>query len=220
MRQWLRVVAAIALLCCAAHAWVSPRPATFPSCRTTAPALRFARPKKDAATPAAAAAPALPDALLKAAEEVRAKISQEEKALHLMTLGQRLRRQMLPPNRAALERVPGCTSIVWVHASETESGVAVYGEADSQVAQGLLALLHVGLAKSPAAEVRGLSANAITQACQLEDVISSARITGFGNILKLIQQQLEKPKRESEVAPALLDIPALARPSKPVIPVS
>jgi len=97
------------------------------------------------------------------------------------------------PHRIAplLDKVPGCMADVRVCTTTAPPGVidTVYGNADSRVARGMLALLKKGLEGASVTDVLAMDSRRVAGALGLESLLPQGRLDGLCNIVGLIQQQ-------------------------------
>lgn len=98
------------------------------------------------------------------------------------------------------QKVPGCVSEVHVAVKvATEEGrhpgggvVSIRGTADARLSRGILALLAVGLEGETADTVLGLRGKALAAAVGLRAGLTDSRINGLGNVLGVIQNEIEE----------------------------
>jgi len=144
----------------------------------------------------------LPRRLRRLAAVLRAQPSTQARNLCLIRLGESL---PCPPLGALGEqtRVPGCTSVVHVHARRRDDGtLALAGAADSRLARGVAALLLRGLQGEPADALDDIDARLVAEAAGLHNVLVASRLNGMGNMLALaraqVQVQAQVPKASLE----------------------
>lgn len=101
----------------------------------------------------------------------------------------------LPPfpeeEKVSENKVPGCTSQVFVTARSEQDKVLYEGDSDSQLVKGLVALLIEGLNGLTAAEILRVTPDFI-KATGLEVSLTPSRANGFYNIFKKMQQKAQE----------------------------
>lgn len=86
---------------------------------------------------------------------------------------------------------------------QSEMMVRIEGMADSRVAQGMLALLCMGLSGRPAAEVRLVSASQLTQLFEFDKLLPPGRLNGFANMIDLIVTQVAQ-RQQQQLQPSVM----------------
>jgi len=112
--------------------------------------------------------------------------------LNLVSLGQNFIEEIPDEILPKLQRVPGCISDVrlWTQLNEINLPVKIYGYADSQVAQGILAIFGFGLHNMTVHNILQLKSSEIAQRLDLQSIFPIGRLNGIQNILQLIQSQI------------------------------
>jgi cysteine desulfuration protein SufE len=97
------------------------------------------------------------------------------------------RLQEMPPEYKVPEnKVQGCTSQVFVTATLSEGNIVFWGDSDSQLVKGLVAILVEGLSGVPPAEILGLMPDFI-QDTGLDVSLTPSRANGFYNIFQMMK---------------------------------
>lgn len=98
----------------------------------------------------------------------------------------------LPPMHPELEieanKVVGCVSQVYIHATLNSGIVEFQGTSDAQITKGLVAMLIEGLAGLSPEEILKLTPDFI-QRTGLKESLTPSRSNGFFNIFKTLQQK-------------------------------
>ena len=125
-------------------------------------------------------------AVLHAAKDAR------NRSLRLVRLGEAL------PHASITElgprtRVPGCVSVVHIHAHATADGLLkLAGAADSRLARGLVMLLVSGLRGEPARVARTLVVREVAEAAGLSELLTPGRLNGMEAMLRVLITQLDE----------------------------
>jgi len=83
-------------------------------------------------------------------------------------------------------KVPGCTSLVYVTAKLDEGKVLFQGDADSQIVKGLVGVLVEGLSGLPPAQIKQISPEFIVDT-GLNISLTPSRTNGFYQILQMMK---------------------------------
>ena len=127
---------------------------------------------------------------------------QRRRSLYLMRLGDKLPLAPLT-ELGPRTRVPGCVSVVHIHASTAADGtLRLAGAADSKLARGLVALLVRGLRGAPADAARQINVRAVAEAAGLPSLLTPGRLNGMEGMLKVVGTQLDEQQQEEEAAAA------------------
>ncbi len=88
-------------------------------------------------------------------------------------------------------RVKGCMSQVWVHATERQGGSVVdySGDCDTAIIKGILAVLIELMSGLTREEIEALDLEALFDALQLRENLSPSRHFGVYAIVELMKQQ-------------------------------
>ena len=92
------------------------------------------------------------------------------------------------------QRVPGCISEVYIHASIDINGmIELQGTSDSLLARGILGLLKHSLRHIPASRLHLLTyEKLITSSEGLFSTLPPGRLNGLGNMLQITKQQISE----------------------------
>lgn len=85
-------------------------------------------------------------------------------------------------------RVPGCTSQVFISARLEDGKIYYTGDADAQIVKGLVTLLVQGLSGLPSQDILAVDP-AFIQDSGLNISLSPSRANGFYNILQMMKQK-------------------------------
>ena len=163
--------------------------------------------------------PPLPRKLRRIVGALRNAPDTRERSLRLVRLGDRL---PLAPigDLGPHTRVPGCISVVHLHAQTDADGMLqLSGAADSRLARGLVSLLVRGLRGEPADAARRLDVRAVAEAAGLPALLTPGRLNGMEAMLRVLttqldeleQQQQQQPAQEEAAAPSTVDgVPSAA----------
>jgi sulfur transfer protein SufE len=112
--------------------------------------------------------------------------------LRLIALGDSWK-QPEPELLSQFEKVRGCMADTRIRSSIDHNGcLYVSGYADSRVAQGMLALLAIGLQGVAITQVAEIDIDGITSKCTVSSLLPQGRYNGFIGMLKLIKEQCSK----------------------------
>lgn len=110
----------------------------------------------------------------------------EDRYGYLIELGMEL-----PPlpeaYRVPENKVPGCTSQVWLVASWPEDKLQLAMDSDAMIVKGLLALLHAAYVGKTRAEVQEIDVQTLFQELDLEQHLTINRRNGFAAVNQYIQ---------------------------------
>lgn len=115
----------------------------------------------------------------------------EQRYHYLIELG-----EQLPPMPLRFKtddnKVKGCMSQVWVHAySNPDERIQFYGDSDTAIIKGVVALLIHLTADKTAEEIQQLNMDEIFERLNLHEHLSPNRHVGIYAIVTLMQQQVQ-----------------------------
>lgn len=115
----------------------------------------------------------------------------EQRYQYLVELGEQM--DMLPEqDRVEENRVKGCMSQVWVaahHDTENEQLIKFYGDCDTSIIKGVLALLIKLSSGKTASEIQTLELDEVFDKLQLGEHLSPNRHVGVYAIVELMKSQ-------------------------------
>lgn len=130
---------------------------------------------------------ALPPSLDRVIQRVQRLANPKQKYEQLIWFAKRL--QPFPEDQKIAEnKVPGCTSQVYVTAALDGEVVTFAGDSDSQLTKGLVGLLVEGLGGLTPEVIQELTPDFI-RSTGLEVSLTPSRANGFYNIFKTMQQK-------------------------------
>ncbi|OUS41882.1 Fe-S metabolism associated SufE, partial [Ostreococcus tauri] len=95
----------------------------------------------------------------------------------------------LPENKMVdANKVPGCTSQVWISVQIDDQRVIINAASDSQLTKGLAALLVAGLSGGSVQSVLNVPPNFI-ESFGLNQSLTPSRTSGFLNMLQLVKDK-------------------------------
>lgn len=123
----------------------------------------------------------------------------EQRYQYLVELGEKLPAM---PQRLKTDdnKVKGCMSQVWVYARLKDDSVRFYGDCDTSVIKGILALLISLCEGRTAAQIQKLDMDEIFQRLNLDEHLSPNRHVGVYAIFDLMKQKAAQAVNSSEAA--------------------
>jgi len=123
----------------------------------------------------------------------------EQRYQYLVELGEKLPAM---PQRLKTDdnKVKGCMSQVWVYACLKDDRVRFYGDCDTSVIKGILALLISLCEGRTAAQIQKLDMDEIFQRLNLDEHLSPNRHVGVYAIFDLMKQKAAQAVNSSEAA--------------------
>lgn len=102
----------------------------------------------------------------------------------------------LKEQKIDLNKVPGCTSQVWILSELKEGKFYFLADSDSQLTKGLAGLLVEGLRGSSLEEIMRVPPEFI-EALGLKQTLTPSRTNGFLNMLELVKQRVSEQSSEN-----------------------
>ena len=123
----------------------------------------------------------------------------EQRYQYLVELGEKL---PVMPQRLKTDdnKVKGCMSQVWVDACLEDDSVRFYGDCDTSVIKGILALLISLCEGQTPAQIQKLDMDEIFQRLNLDEHLSPNRHVGVYAIFDLMKQKAAQTVKSSEAA--------------------
>lgn len=129
----------------------------------------------------------LPDALAKIVERFKRRTDPKQRYAQLLSYAKRLK-QMPEADKVSANKVPGCTSQVFLTANLEDGKVWYLGDSDAQLVKGLVALLIEGLNGLTPEEILQVSPDFI-QETGLNVSLTPSRANGFYNIFQTMKKK-------------------------------
>lgn len=123
----------------------------------------------------------------------------EQRYQYLVELGEKLPAM---PERLKTDdnKVKGCMSQVWVYACLEDGSVRFYGDCDTSVIKGILALLISLCEGQSPVQIQKLDMDEIFQRLNLDEHLSPNRHVGVYAIIDLMKQKTAQAVKSSEAA--------------------
>ncbi|NEO98152.1 MAG: SufE family protein [Symploca sp. SIO2E9] len=129
----------------------------------------------------------IPDALAKIVERFKRRTDPKQRYAQLLSYAKKLK-QMPEEDKVSANKVPGCTSQVFLTASLEDGKVWYLGDSDAQLVKGLVALLIEGLNGLTPEEILQVSPDFI-QETGLNVSLTPSRANGFYNIFQTMKKK-------------------------------
>ncbi|NEO31578.1 MAG: SufE family protein [Symploca sp. SIO3C6] len=129
----------------------------------------------------------LPDALAKIVERFKRRTDPKQRYAQLLSYAKKLK-QMPEEDKVSANKVPGCTSQVFLTANLEDGKVWYLGDSDAQLVKGLVALLIEGLNGLTPDEILQVSPDFI-QETGLNVSLTPSRANGFYNIFQTMKKK-------------------------------
>jgi cysteine desulfuration protein SufE len=129
----------------------------------------------------------LPDALARIVERFARRTNPKQRYEQLLWYAKRLK-EMPEADKVPENKVPGCTSQVFLTANLEDGKVWYQGDSDAQLVKGLVALLIEGLNGSTPEEIMQISPDFI-QDTGLNVSLTPSRANGFYNIFQTMKKK-------------------------------
>jgi cysteine desulfuration protein SufE len=129
----------------------------------------------------------LPDALARIVERFQKRSNPKQRYEQLLWYAKRLK-EMPEEDKMPENKVPGCTSVVYITANLEDGKVWYQGDSDAQLVKGLVALLIEGLNGLAPEEILQVSPDFI-QDMGLNVSLTPSRANGFYNIFQTMKKK-------------------------------
>lgn len=129
----------------------------------------------------------LPDALARIVERFKRRTDPKQRYAQLLSYAKKLK-QMPEADKVSANKVPGCTSQVFLTANLEDGKVWYLGDSDAQLVKGLVALLIEGLNGLTPEEILQVSPDFI-QETGLNVSLTPSRANGFYNIFQTMKKK-------------------------------
>jgi cysteine desulfuration protein SufE len=129
----------------------------------------------------------LPDALARIVERFQKRSNPKQRYEQLLWYAKRLK-EMPEEDKSPDNKVPGCTSVVYITANLEDGKVWYQGDSDAQLVKGLVALLIEGLNGLKPEEILQVSPDFIKD-MGLNASLTPSRANGFYNIFQTMKKK-------------------------------
>jgi cysteine desulfuration protein SufE len=129
----------------------------------------------------------LPDALARIVERFQKRSNPKQRYEQLLWYAKRLK-EMPEEDKSPENKVPGCTSVVYITANLEDGKVWYQGDSDAQLVKGLVALLIEGLNGLKPEEILQVSPDFIKD-MGLNASLTPSRANGFYNIFQTMKKK-------------------------------